>query len=509
MTNEEIVRLLRLIEAEVPVERWVVGDVHVWPLFRAQLAIDNFFMYRRAAPTGARTNGASVGSRLLSRLPVEPLQNVARNAVSYARARVEDSAANDRLREVDALLYSDGVSFLRLEGTYFERFCDPIRERLARQGRSSLMLTPLGRYHHPRSAPSIFVQPRLDVAQLKGALVSRLRRRHDYELPGFRDAMRIARASFPNAVLRDEANLGRGADYIASYQAVHERMLDRARPRAVFIVSYYGNEAMALIRACRRRSIVTVDLQHGTINDAHWAYAHWSRVPARGFDLLPRWFWVWSESEAEAIRSWSARTNGSHAPIVGGNLFLRAWSDGTLTVAAAIDARIDTIMADVPSGLSHVLYTLNGFETEVELGTIREAISRSKGRLFWWVRLHPVAPHAKDLVERALRAAQVGYRVESGELPLYALLRRMHVHVTEASSTVVEAAQLGVPTILLARKESVMYQNLIDQGWARVLGAGEDLATTAVNRVGSRGRDPAAVTGPEPLDVVFDSAGAR
>jgi hypothetical protein len=509
MTNEEIVHLLRLVEADVSVEKWVVDGVHVWPLFRAQLTLDNFFMYRRATATRARTNGASGRSRLLSRLRVEPLQNVARSAVSYARARVEDRVANDRLHKVDALLYSDGVSFLRLEGKYFERFCDPIRERLARQGRSSLMLTPLGRYHHPRCAPSVFVQPRLDVAQLKGALVGRLHRRRDYELPGFQDAIRIARAAFPNVVVRAEAHLGRAAEYIAAYQAVHERVLDRTHPRAVFIVSYYGNEAMALIRACRRRGIATVDVQHGTINDAHWAYAHWSRVPAGGFDLLPRWFWVWGESEAEAIRSWSARTNGAHAPVVGGNLFLRAWNDGTLPVAVAIDARVDALMAQVPAGLSQVLYTVNGFETEVELGTIREAISRSKGRLFWWVRLHPAAPHAKDVVERALGAAEGGYRVEGGEIPLYALLRRMDVHVTEASSTVIEASELGVPTILLAREESVMYQNLIDQGWARVLGVGEDLAAAAVNRVGTRGRDPGTVTGPDPLDVVFGSAGAR
>ncbi len=498
MTNDEIVQLCRLIEAEVPVERWIVDGVQVWPLFRAQLRTDNFFMFQRGAATAVKSSRFQ-----LPRIPLGPLPNVARNTVAYARAQAHDRAAGDRLRPVDAVLYSDGASFLRLEGKYFDRFCDPIRDRLDARHKRSLMLTPLGRFHQPRHSPSVYVQPRLDVAQVRAALRGRLGRPTTSELPGFSDAIRIARAAFPNAVVRDEAYLGRAAGYIHAFQEVHEKLLDVTQPRVVFIVSYYGSEAMALIRACRRRGIATVDVQHGCINEAHWAYAHWSRLPEGGLELLPKYFFVWSETEAKTIRAWSDASHGAHAPVVAGNMFLACWRDGSSRLVQASDARFRLIARQLPPNLAHVLYTTNGFETDAELAVLRDAIQSSRDRLFWWVRVHPAAPQSRSAIEAALSPCAGTYRIDPGDTSLYGVLRHMAAHVTEASTTVIEAAELGVPTVLLSRVESVMYRDQIDRGWAVVIEEGQDLASAVVSVLGKSGRPADGAGGPDPLDVVF------
>jgi hypothetical protein len=64
-----------------------------------------------------------------------------------------------------------------------------------------------------------------------------------------------------------------------------------------------------------------------------------------------------------------------------------------------------------------------------------------------------------------------------------------------------------VPTVLLARREAIMYQDLIDRGWAVVLGEGEDLADKVTSRIGTSGISEGPPKWPDPIDVVLRSAG--
>lgn len=496
MTNDDLVRLYVLIESRIAVDEWVVDGIRIWPLVRAQIMIDNFFMYRRKRQEGAKRR----------RLPLGPLEGVARHGAAAARAMWRDRDRNDRLHEVDALLYSDGVSFLKLNGRHYDRFCDPLRERLTAKGMRSLMLTPLGRCHTPRHGPSVFVQPAIDLAHLHGIVASRVRRSPELRIDGWEEAMALAREAFPSVRLREASHFARATTYVRSFDKLYDRILARTRPSVIFIVSYYGAEAMALIRACRRRGIATVDVQHGCINDAHWAYARWTRLPREGFELLPSYFWVWSTTEEAVIRSWSDRSHGAHAPLVGGNLFLAMWRDGSSPIVAGIDARVMAIQDRAP-GHRHVLYTTNGFETEAELARLRGAIERSRDDLFWWVRLHPAAPDSRELVERELgRGVATNYRVDDGkDLPLYGVLRHVSAHVTEASSTVIEAAALGVPTVLLSRREAVMYEDLLTRRWALVIDPEDDLVDKVRSRLGQRGEaaqsDPGRI---DPLELLLE-----
>jgi hypothetical protein len=51
------------------------------------------------------------------------------------------------------------------------------------------------------------------------------------------------------------------------------------------------------------------------------------------------------------------------------------------------------------------------------------------------------------------------------DLPLYALLRHVALHVTESSSTVIEAAGFGVPTVLWGRLDAESFASYIASGW--------------------------------------------
>ena len=98
---------------------------------------------------------------------------------------------------------------------------------------------------------------------------------------------------------------------IASY---FKRVLARVRPKLVFVTCWYATESMACILACNELGIPSIDIQHG-IQEFHVAYARWNRVPNGGYELLPTYFWCWSEAEASVIRGWAGDLS-AHQPIV-------------------------------------------------------------------------------------------------------------------------------------------------------------------------------------------------
>src|SRR4051794_6544693 len=86
-----------------------------------------------------------------------------RAGLPVSRASWQDRRANARLgTRVEAVFYSDGVSFVNVEGLWYDKLFDPIIGWLRSHDARSLMLTPMTEAHHPRRSSSMFVQPRLD-----------------------------------------------------------------------------------------------------------------------------------------------------------------------------------------------------------------------------------------------------------------------------------------------------------------------------------------------------------
>jgi hypothetical protein len=237
---------------------------------------------------------------------------------------------------------------------------------------------------------------------------------------------------------------------ISSIARYFTALLMKTKPRAVFVSCCYNTESMALILACHHLGIPSIDIQHGAQGDLHFAYGRWNRLPEKGYELLPTIFWCWSEFEAAAIRRWS-RNPSVHQPVVGGNLFLQRWvTDGDEIVTI-----YDQILGDLKRNYrdrTHILYSLNGCMTN-ELRTMIEIIqtvNKSGICSYFWVRVHPVTIEQAPEVRRILQANGIdNYDLDNAtNLPLYAVLRHMDIHVTEFSSVVIEAESLSVPSII-------------------------------------------------------------
>jgi sugar phosphate isomerase/epimerase len=81
---------------------------------------------------------------------------------------------------------------------------------------------------------------------------------------------------------------------------------------------------------------------------------------------------------------------------------------------------------------------------------IFDLIRESPSAWRWWLRLHPCRLHEREeirsvLTERGLHNVLLD---QATDLPLYALLRHMDVHLTEWSSVLLEAESFGVPSVV-------------------------------------------------------------
>jgi len=315
----------------------------------------------------------------------------------------------------------------------------------------------------------VFIQSRLDRI--------RLTRKGYPESIGVRDTDLPLWESF-SAMLRERPGvlsvpeLSRIIDdtrMIKAYVEFFASIIERQRPRAAFVVSYYGSgTAMALNAACHRAGITSVDIQHGCQGRQHFAYGRWRSFPAGGYELLPSVFWCWSNEETSAINEWCQNTGSAHRAVNGGNPVEAMWLEAQEPTVRQIDRTLKEL-AGRHKGKKQVLYTLQGRLDEAMVRQLFFYVKATAESHFWWLRAHPCHLEHVRLLEAERQRMQLNNVnvAQAASLPLYALLRFVDCHVTGYSSTVLEAERFGVPSVVTDTNADTFLRQALDSGWAR------------------------------------------
>jgi len=461
MLTSEIIDLINSIEAEFPVSSWRINGVKVWPLIRIRLNFDlYYFHYTKSTP-----KKGTVGK------VVAKLTRQGRSVVKYLEAVVRDAAKNDSVTSsCDVLLLSDGVSFTKINGDWLERFCDPIIDELHRKGYKSLLLTPTENYCIPRRTPSRFIQPHLDAVFMLSEFKFRLSGAPVLHLPGYQDVIDYLAASGCEVLLPTIDALSRQVCLIMGYAHYFRSLLVKLRPSVTFVVSYYGNEGMAFNLACRQQKVSCIDIQHGVQGELHVAYGRWKSVPEDGYELLPSHFWCWQPEDLAAITAWSPQKY--HQPLLGGNLWLDLWLKGTAEFVQTCDKTIGSFKQHQQASLNILVTLQSNLDDRDTLKPLLLAIGEADSSMFWWIRLHPCMLGRRRYIRDLLNSTG-NQRFDldmATDQPLYAILRHVDAHVTHSSSTVIEAREFGVPSVIFSRYGMEFFTESIESGWALVAG---------------------------------------
>jgi hypothetical protein len=451
--------LLNEVEGRFPVSEWVIDGVHIWPLVRLELATDltNASMY----PALYHSLRSVSKARRLTTLFLREASGFLR----YCYACLIDSSKNAKPRRAEVVFLSDGISFSYLIDSWYERFCDPLISELEVHRIPFFLMTPSREYFTPRRTSSMFIQPSLDGIRAKSFLCSN-KGFGEERVDGFQEVVDFIESKELRISLPHFRRIKNEFILVAKYAKFFEQILSEIKPQRAFVVSYYNIWGMAFNLACHNLGVFSVDIQHGLQGDLHWAYGRWNNVPETGYELLPRFFWVWSDLEAEAIRGWSSRVSEWHRPTVGGNLFLDLWRSSENEIVKYYDERIEKAKRN-REHLIHILYTV-GYEENEKLATVFNTMKQTESLCYWWLRVHPGKVREKDVfkklvVENGISNGEVDLATD---LPLYALLRQMDLHLTFYSSSVLEAKDLGVPSVVAGDYGKELFSDQISSGWA-------------------------------------------
>jgi SAM-dependent methyltransferase len=453
------------IERVFPVTRWYLRDVPVWPLARQELHLDMHF--------------ASMGMQrpTTRRFPYRRLARAALPLKNFWRSRRDLEHLVTRPQPADVIVLGNGVTLDLVEGAYRDRFAEPIIAALEEQGRKTLLLQSgdLRRLPwHRGTYPANLIASH--GAQLEQAL------RAEADLPdhaavlGFLASRGVTAPSLERAALKGLAAL------VAGTAVSFERLLEVVKPSLAFVVTYYSGMGPAFVLACRRRRILSVDLQHCPQDGAHKAY-NFSALPAQGYEILPDVFWNWTRRDAEHNQRWAALAEtGRHRAIHGGHSQIAALLDDSGDLGAIWHQEFAAAAGSVQYE-QEILVALQPLGGHGETwDALRASIDAAPANWRWWIRRHPATGAGQDTEYASLLNAKNPVVVEAASrLPLPALLRHMTALVSLASGAAAEAAAFGVPALFLDESARDTFAELIDSGAARVIDVSGLNAALAAN----------------------------
>lgn len=447
-TSSDVIAAINALEQAFPVSSWRLDDIDLWPSYRLRLygaAIDGLLLTHPPPRGLPRWRGlATRASRSLWRVPL---------------AAWRDRRANAPVRPgTTAAFLSDGVSFTRLDGQWFDRVIDPVMQGLQERGLHALKLTPLAEAHVPRNQPSIFVQPTIDRIKLLAT-----RHRIEPELAEFDSLVAAGRQSFGTMVPSREW-LRVQAARLQALSRWFGGALQRSEASHAFVNTWYSLEGQAFVMAANRLGMRAIDLQHGMQGSQHVAYSNWLTVPVEGYSTLPNEFWVWGQEEAVVIDAWATRT-ARHSARVTGNYWLQQWRDDGQPLVRSFLAQACALRGNA---VTQVLVGLTWGVAEEETEKLMEAARLCGNSVSWWWRLHPVESGRR--AEFAARLARCGLDAscvsEATDLPLYALVRNADLTVAHSSTLIREAAEFGVPSVVTSDYGAAMHADLVRNGMA-------------------------------------------
>ena len=182
----------------------------------------------------------------------------------------------------------------------------------------------------------------------------------------------------------------------------------------------------------------------------HLCYGNWTKIPDKGYDMLPRTFWSWDLGSMNCIANWASK-NPLYKYFVGGNTWINFWED----------------KKNVYENEGFVLYSLqprHGFN--VLFPKILIDFIKTK-KLKWFIRLHPAMINQYAEFEAFFIKEDISHLInfkEANELPLPLLLKKCLIHVTNSSGTTIEAALLSKKTIVVHEVGETYYKKLISDG---------------------------------------------
>ncbi len=240
---------------------------------------------------------------------------------------------------------------------------------------------------------------------------------------------------------------------IVFYKKMFTKLYTKTKPIAIFELCYYSLQVYGANLAAKQLKIKTVEMQHGGQGRYHIAYSGYSKIPQKGYNLLPDVFWVWNTLSALQLTNMVKASR--HQVVKGGNPWINAKK-------AYAPMHIET------NKRAYILITL---QPNYDLPNyLLKAIKETEDIYLWGIRFHPrqtVREKGNILSTIEVNCPPNAFDVKwANELSISDLLKQSALHISRYSGSIEEAADLGVFSIIIDPIGIDMYDSLIAEGYA-------------------------------------------
>ncbi len=474
-----LIDVLEVIENELDTDRFVYMGMPIWPIIKWEIYLNCYF----------RGKEKRLEQNWLTRQALN-LKQVLKSIIAEIALRLESKPPIKDISLKCSIYYlTYSTSRVKYKNKYYDKFLIPIFELFSQLSDRNGQIFRLegaeyctnGIHLHPRSD---YATP-LNTLYLKNYLLATLKTHFTKDL----DKIQADLAPV-NHILSINSFESVNAKKVLTKSHLTYSMfqwfcvqLKKLKPEKIVLSNYVGPIGWGLIYAGSSLNIDSYEFQHGVL-DLSPAYRFSLRRGKNLTKLIPNYILVWNHDQARVIGSWAG---GKVKTVVTGNIYnyfsLRNKLQGNLKIEyeRLID-RIKGYEGVILFSLQDKLYTYE-YINDIIMGLVASSIM---SKYFFLIRLHPnMMKERAAYVRSFLKYSNTDVNVAS-DLPLSHVLYLTDLHITVSSSVTIEAAEVGVSTILLSPDYAEFYSSLVKSGSVYVKASGEQLGRLIRDRMYTR-----------------------
>ena len=446
-THLLIKQKILFIEQSFDVDKWELNGIHVWPYIRIKLYFLLLTNLNDEDKIKCQEQSSIVKGK--SFFILKKLNLVLGLLFSFFKSEFFFF----RLKPKKIIFFGSHIHRVKHKDYYFNRFFDSMVDTHNLQDYVYTVEHQKVYDVNFNQKNIIPLTQRLKDFTIVQKLKNRLKEKNlDVYLEGYTIFLEFLSNEIPNAqsLSISESDMIRWTNKIKLLDVFYTRMFSKVQPEKIIFPGYYAwDNLYAAVLTANKLKIKTIDFQHGPQTNVHMVFSSWTKIPERGYGIMPTEYWTWDENSKINIDKWAKNTSNVITKIVG-QPYLEYWKQKNEKLVL---------------GQKEILYSLQLMPlTQMLSDTIIALIIDCFE--YWKIRLHPRNEFNKSDIEKYLDSKGVkrsSYSIhDSRECPLPEVLTTTCLHVTAFSGCLIEAKMMGIPSVIIDSVGKEIYKDYID-----------------------------------------------
>ncbi|WP_299385045.1 hypothetical protein [uncultured Lacinutrix sp.] len=440
--QEEIKNSIVSLEHQFPVDKWEIQGVNIWPYVRIIL-----YMHLLTRERETKIKNESYNTNFKTFLSFRKLKL----PYQLIKALINQAFFFSKLKSKKILFFGSHIHRVQQDGLYFNRFYDAIVEEY--KLKEDVYMLEYQKVYENSYNDKAIIKLAENLKDYK--LLLKLKRNSKINLELIKleqyDAFleTLKKNNINTNLLRiTKEDLIKWVGKVNALKPFFKSFYKKAQPQKVIFLGYYGlDDLYAALITANEMKITTVDFQHGPQTNVHMAYAHWNKVPEKGFNTMPSAFWNWDKPSQDNIESWAKNTKTVKS-ILFGQPYINHWLKQSRNIIE--DKNL-------------IFYSMQTSPLDLFTKPLIEVIKNSNYK--WILRMHPRNKTTLEEFETFLKLNGIWNNIEIQDAfstPLPETLSRSALHVTNYSGCVIEARMMGIPTIIVHQIGFEMFEGYLD-----------------------------------------------